>query len=115
MTSVVGYWSINGNGSSGSMAIFSQDTQGNLEVDVSFQDVNRTDAWTGVWDDGAGQIVLTRQLPNSVTQTYTGYLGDNHPEIALILGGSFTESDVPTNAPRTQFGWFAQYTGPIIG
>jgi len=96
------------------MSIFAVDGQGNLNVTVSFTDVTRQDAFEGTWNDSAGQITLIRHLPNNITQTYIGFLGDNHPEIALILAGSFTESDVPANAARTQFGWFAQYTGPII-
>jgi hypothetical protein len=110
MTSLFGVWEFNGNGSPGSMSIFSQDAQGNLEVKVSFQDVNRTDPWTGVWNEAARQITLTRQLPNNVTQTYIGYLGNNHPEIALIFGGSFTESD----AGNLQFGWYAKWSSNII-
>lgn len=93
------------------MTIRGQDPQGNLNVEVSFQDVNRRDQWTGGWNEVARQMSLTRQLPNNVTQTHIGYLGDNHPEIALILGGSFTESD----AENLRFDWYARWSHDVIG
>ena len=108
---LTGNWEFNGNGSPGYMSIFNQDAQGNLRVEVSFKDVDRTDQWTGVWNEAARQITLTRRLPNNVLQTYIGYLGDNHPEIALIFGGSFTETD----AGNLQFGWFARWSSSVEG
>jgi hypothetical protein len=107
---LVGNWDFNGNGSPGTLTIYSQDAQGNLTLKVIFQDVTRIDPWTGVWKAATRQITLTRHLPNNVTQTHVGYIGTNHPEIALIFGGSFTESD----AGATQFGWYAKYSSGII-
>ena len=106
---LVGNWSINANGSSGGMSIFSAADDGPVELTVGFNDVNRQDNWSGTWRPETREIVLRRELPNNVVQTYTGYLGDNHPP-SLIFGGSFTESD----AGDFQFGWFAQWLTWII-
>ena len=111
-TSLYGIWHFNGNGSTGTLWI-SNENQGILEVSVTFDGLDRNDAWEGTWNDSAGRITLTRHLPGNVTQQHVGFLGDNDPA-NLILAGSFTESDIPSDALRTQFGWFAQYSGPII-
>ncbi|NJC73110.1 hypothetical protein HC031_25825 [Planosporangium thailandense] len=103
---LIGNWLINGNGSPGTMTIFAAADNGPVELEVSFDDVNRKDLWTGTWSPGAREIVLNRQLPGDVTQTYTGHLGDNHPP-ELIFGGAFTQSDVGA----LEFGWFAVYRG----
>ena len=107
------YWEFNGNGSTGTMIIRSVDPQGNVDVEVEFDGLDRQDRFIGVWNESAKGLTLTRYLPNNVTQTYVGYLGDNDPA-SLIFGGSFTESDIPGTAPRTQFGWYAKYRYPII-
>jgi hypothetical protein len=93
-------------GPRGQLSIEPIDEQGNLRVSVTFEGLDRVDAWTGVWDDRAKRITLRRLLPNNITQDHEGFLGDNDPN-NLIFGGSFTESDIPNNAPRTHFGWFA--------
>jgi hypothetical protein len=113
MTDVTGIWNFNGNGSTGVMRIDSVDAQGNLRVSVTFDGLDRVDAWSGVWDDQAKRITLIRRLPNNVTQDHEGFLGDNDPN-NLIFGGSFTESDIPSDAPRTNFGWFAIFQSVII-
>lgn len=110
MTSLYGIWEFNGNGWLGSLFIFGQDDQGNLEVWVKFQDVERIDPWIGVWNEEARQITLMRQLPNDATQTYIGYIGDNRPDLSLIFGGSFTESD----EEGRQFGWYAKWSSATI-
>jgi hypothetical protein len=113
MTDITGFWNFNGNGSTGVMRIGSVDAQGNLTVSVTFDGLDRVDAWSGVWDDQAKRITLIRQLPNNVTQHHEGFLGDSDPN-KLIFGGSFTESDIPSNAPRTNFGWYAIFQSLII-
>jgi|SRR5579859_1277849 len=106
-------WAFNGNGSPGTMTVLSVDLQGNVEVTVTFDGLNRQDRFIGVWNESAKELTLTRYMPNNVTQTYTGYLGDNDPD-ALIFGGSFTESDIASTAARTMFGWYAKYSNPVI-
>ena len=106
---LVGGWSFNGNGSSGAMTIFNAVDNGEVNLRVGFSDVNREDRWTGRWRPEAREIVLTRELPDGVTQTYTGHLGDNHPP-HLIFGGSFTQSE----AGATEFGWFAEWMSILI-
>lgn len=114
MTNLQGtIWDFNGNGSTGTMTIGSVDSAGNLEVTVQFDGLDRIDPWSVVFDDGSKQITLVRQMPNNVTQTHIGFLGDNDPS-KLIFGGSFTESDIPSDAPRTQFGWFTVLRGTLI-
>lgn len=104
MTDINGTWKINGNGSQGLLTLTSNDNV-SFNGSVTFDDIGgRTDAVTGSWNEAAGQITFTRSLPGGATQTFTGFLGNNNPD-ALILAGSFTESDVPANAPRTNFGW----------
>lgn len=105
-TSHISTWEINANGSQGVLTLTSNDNL-SLTGSITFPDAGgRTDTIQGGWNDAAGQISFTRFLPGSATQTFTGFLGDNHPSV-LILAGSFTESDVPANAPRTNFGWAA--------
>jgi hypothetical protein len=89
------------------------DAQGNLNVKVTFDGLNREDQWEGIWHNAEGRITLIRHLPNNVIQNHTGFLGSNDPA-HLILAGSFTESDIPDNAQRTQFGWFAQWQSGFI-
>ena len=108
-TDLVGNWSINGNGTPGSMTIFSAVDEGPVELRVSFSNLNREDRWNGTWSPSKRQLTLTRALPNNTSQTYTGYLGDNAPG-PLIFGGSFTETD----AAGTRFGWYAQWQSWII-
>ena len=113
MTSILGLWQINANDSPGTLRLF-LDTQGIVQGKIAFQDASRIDDVTNIsWNDAAGEISFVRQLGQSgVTQTYTGFLGDNHPDRFLYLAGAFIESDIPQNAPRTQFGWFAQQAQP---
>jgi len=113
MTDITGTYSFNGNGSTGTMTIRSVDSQGNLDVRVTFDGLDRKDNWVGTWDDQAKLITLTRFLPNNVTQNHIGYLGDNPPGPS-ILAGSFTQSDIPANAARIHFGWFAIWQYGII-
>lgn len=113
MTDIIGIWQFNANGSTGKLTISYVDNQGNLTVQVSFDGLDRMDTWEGSWDDVAGQITLIRHLPGNVIQHHIGFLGNNDPS-NLILAGSFTESDIPSNAARTQFGWFAQSPVNII-
>lgn len=113
MTDLAGtIWDFNANGSPGSLTIFEQDPAGQLRLDVVFDGLDRTDPWSGAFDDAAKQITLVRQLPGQVTQTHLGYLGDNDPG-RLIFGGSFTESDIPRPG-RTEFGWFAIFRSTLI-
>ncbi len=111
MTDITGSWAFNGNGSTGWLLIFNMDAQGNLDVRVRFDGLDREDQWRGLWDDNVKAISLVRTLPNDVAQDHRGFLGDNDPQ-NLIFGGSFTESDV--SGPRSNFGWFAQWRSPII-
>jgi hypothetical protein len=106
---LLGNWSINANGSPGGMSIFRVVDDGPVELRVRFNDQNREDRWNGTWHPGNREIQLRRELPNNATQTYTGYLGDNHPP-SLIFGGSFTQS----GSGDFQFGWFAQWQTWII-
>ncbi len=99
-------WRINANGSLGTLTLQSNDNV-SLQGSVTFDDTGgRVDQIEGGWDDAEGKITFTRFLPGGAQQMYTGFLGNNHPE-QLLLAGSFTESDVPPNAPRTSFAWFA--------
>jgi hypothetical protein len=106
---LVGNWSFNGNGSAGTMEIFSAIDDGPVTLRVHFDGLAREDPWSGTWSPGRREIILSRILPGGVIQTHTGHLGDNSPP-SLIFGGSFTELD----AGNLQFGWFAQWSTPII-
>lgn len=105
-------WRINANGSLGTLTLQSTDNV-SLRGSITFEDAaGRVDQIEGGWDDVEGKITFTRLLGGStIVQVYTGFLGNNHPE-QLLLAGSFTESDVPANAPRTSFAWFA--SSPIL-
>jgi len=105
-------WRINANGSLGTLTLQSNDNV-SLRGSITFEDSGgQADQIEGGWDDAEGKITFTRFLGDTgATQTYTGFLGNNHPE-QLLLAGSFTESDVPANAPRTNFAWFA--SSPIL-
>ncbi len=99
-------WRINANGSLGTLTLQSNDNV-SLQGSITFDDTGgRVDQIEGGWDDREGKNTFTRFLPGGAQQVYTGFLGSNHPE-QLLLAGSFTESDVPANAPRTSFAWFA--------
>ena len=113
MTSILGFWQINVNDSEGALRLF-LDNQGNLQGKMTFQDAQRVDDVTNIsWNDAAGEISFVRHLgQTNVTQTYTGFLGDNHADQLLSLAGWFTESDIPATAPRTRFGWFARQPQP---
>jgi serine/threonine protein kinase len=109
MTSISGAWQIDANGSQGTLTIGTVDNQGSFSGSITFIDATRNDSIQGTWNDSAGQITFVRYLAGgTVTQNFTGYLGNNHPEQFIILGGSFTQSNVAANAQRTNFGWFAQ-------
>ena len=111
MTAILGVWEINANDSHGRLNIFSIDNQGNFMGNVTFNDAARFDIIQGQWKDAAGTIVFQRALAQTGTnQNYTGFLGDNHADQLLILGGFFTQDGVVGS--RTQFGWFAQQTQP---
>ncbi len=114
MTDITGLWQVNANGSAGTMNITSVNGQGNVAGMITFVDFPTPDVIESVmWDDVAGQIVFVRDLDGSgQTQTYTGFLGDNHADQVLVLAGFFTESDIAPDAPRTKFAWFAQQTQP---
>src|SRR5260370_32050740 len=102
MVTISATWRINGNGSQGLLTLASNDNV-SLNGSIKFDDTGeRTDAVEGVWDDAASKITLTRFLPGGVTQTFTGFLGDNHAE-NLILAGSITDS---VN-PGISSGWVA--------
>lgn len=112
---VFGTWQITANGSQGQLTIqwahASSVPDGGLQVQgtVAFADQpGTTDTITGTWDAVAKAIIFVRGPDNPVSQTFTGFLGDNHPAQHLILAGWFTESDILTTAPRTKFGWFAE-------
>ncbi len=101
-------WRINANGSLGILTLQLAQDKVSLIGSITFDDIGgRTDNIEAGWDDAAGKITFTRFLSDTgAQQVYTGFLGNNHPE-QLLLAGSFTESDVPANAPRTSFAWFA--------
>lgn len=106
-------WRINANGSLGTLTLQSTDNL-RLNGSVRFDGDGREDQISGGWNDNAGQITFTRMLGNSTTtQTFIGFLGNNHPE-QLLLAGTFTESDVPANAPRNSFAWFASSATLIV-
>ncbi len=105
---LVGTWAVNCNGSRGGMTILDAVDDGDVVLRVGFTDVARPDNWDGTWHPGQREIVLTRHLPGGATQTYQGYLGDNHRDL-LMFGGSFTQSD----ANGVQFGWFAERLAQI--
>ena len=116
---LIGTWSFNSNGTVGAMTIFRARSNlltgtATLEVSVSFPSISRQDKWTGIWSISTKVITLTRtmQVANTVTQTYTGFMGDNDPP-RLLFGGFFTQSDVPATAPRTKFGWSANWQSPL--
>ncbi len=113
MISILGLWQVNANDSEGALRLF-LDNQGNLQGKMTFQDAPRIDDVTNVsWNDAAGEISFVRHLGQSgLTQTYTGFLGDGHANQFLYLAGSFTESDIPPGASRTQFGWLARQPQP---
>jgi hypothetical protein len=109
MTSISGTWQIDANGSRGTLTIGTVDNQGSFSGSMTFIDTPRNDSIQGIWNDPAGQITFVRYLSGgTVTQNHTGYLGNNHADQFIILAGSFTQSDIPANAQRTNFGWFAQ-------
>ncbi|MEO8972600.1 MAG: hypothetical protein ABI406_13505 [Ktedonobacteraceae bacterium] len=111
MTAIPGIWEINANDSHGRLNIFSIDNQGNFMGNVTFDDAARFDVIQGQWDDAAGAITFQRKLAQTgINQRYTGFLGDNHADQLLILGGFFTQDGV--SGSRTQFGWFAQQPQP---
>lgn len=78
---------------------------GNLEL------AGGASALSGQWDGVAKKITFARDI-GGLIQNYTGFLGDHDPG-NLILGGGFAESDIPSSAPRAQFGWFATAVPPI--
>src|SRR5581483_9547478 len=108
MTSILGLWQINANDYEGALRVF-LDSQGNLQGKITFQDTPGIDEMTDIsWNDAAGAISFVRHLGQTgVTQTYTGFLGNNHADQFLYLAGFFTESDISPFAPRSQYGWFA--------
>jgi hypothetical protein len=106
-------WRVNANGSVGTLTLQSDDNA-RLQGSITFDDGPGNDSIEGGWDDATGRIEFTRLLAGNVTtQTFVGFLGDNHPE-QLLLAGTFTESDVPPNAPRTSFAWFASSSIRIV-
>ncbi|MFL5588284.1 MAG: hypothetical protein ACJ8DI_11595 [Ktedonobacteraceae bacterium] len=113
MTSILGLWQVNANDSEGALRLF-LNNQGNLQGKITFQDARRIDDLTNIsWSDAAGEISFVRNLGQSgVAQTYTGFLGDGHANQFLYLAGFFTESDIPSGASRTQYGWFARQPQP---
>jgi hypothetical protein len=46
---LVGNWSFNGNGSSGTMEIFSAIDDGPVTLRVHFDGLDREDPWSGTW------------------------------------------------------------------
>ncbi len=87
-------WRINANGSLGTLTLQSNDNV-SLQGSITFDDTGgRVDQIEGGWDDVASKITLTRFLPGGVTQTFIGFLGNNHPD-QLILAGSITDSVNP--------------------
>jgi hypothetical protein len=101
---IAGTWRINANGSLGTLILTSPDNRV-LQGTITFPDTgNRTDKVKGIWDNTAGVINFNRFLPNNVTQNYTGFLGDNHPE-NILLAGLFAQSN--GQGPRDRFGWYA--------
>jgi hypothetical protein len=112
---LIGPWQVDANGSEGQLtlehvdSITGQSLSGQMAL--SDQAGSPPDNIQGSWDDVAKVIVFTRSNPDptvTVTQTFTGFLGDNHADRFVILAGSFTESDIPPGTPRSQFGWFAR-------
>ena len=109
VTSISGTWQIDANGSQGTLTIGTVDNQGSFSGSLTFADTPRNDSIQGTWNDPAGQITFVRYLTGgTVTQNYMGYLGNNHADQFIIVAGSFTQSDIPSKARRTNFGWFAQ-------
>lgn len=89
MTTISGTWRVNANGSQGLLTLTSNDNvsfSGSMALDDTG---DRMDAVQGVWNDAERMISFTRSLPDGTVQTYTGFLGDNHPE-NLILAGSLS-------------------------
>jgi len=117
-------WQVNANGSVSGLP--GNQTTGNMNLtftgspttDDSFvftgqlELAGETTNISGSYDGVGKMITFTRLLDTGSTQTYVGFLGDNNVN-SLIFGGSFTESDVPGNGLRTQFGWFAIQGTPI--
>ena len=115
-------WQVNANG------FVSAQPSGNGNMNLTFADdptIDDSFTFTGTlelagdasnlmgsWDGVAKVITFTRDIGGGTTQTYTGFLGDHDPG-NLMLGGSFTESDIPGGSPRAQFGWCAQEVTPI--
>jgi kumamolisin len=106
----VGFWTINGNGFPGVLAIPSIDPQGNLGAGstVYGQPI------FGFWDDPAQKLTFMRVItPTDPTtfQVYTGYLmrpqpGSGQP---VTLAGAFEAfQGTGAVAQRSVFGWYAQ-------
>ena len=96
-------WTINANGSLGTLELISEDNR-ILNGSITFPDTGgRSDTIQGGWDDVGRKITFTRFLPGGATQTYEGFLGDNRPG-QLILAGSLD----------TCCGWVAFSPIPIV-
>jgi len=108
---LVGEWVLNANGSVGTMVIDRVEPGGKVALRMTFSDIGREEVVSGTWDPASKTIALLRVLGGNVTQSYTGFLGGNHPS-NVILAGGFTQSDIPQTAPRTIFGWSAQLRRP---
>ncbi len=108
---VVGDWSIDANGFTGTLRIHSVDSKANVNAEV-FE--NKT---SGFWDEESKTLVFVRIIEPadpSTFQVFTGYLFAN-PGTAgsFSLSGSFEAfKGTGATASRSVFGWFAQITIP---
>lgn len=99
-----GTWTIDANGTQGTLVIRTLDISGNVEGNIL------GDNFTGRWDTASRALTFSRP-PNGVTpsQHYTGtsipYVDPTTQVSESTLAGLLTE-----DAPQGSFGWFAQTT-----
>jgi hypothetical protein len=103
----LGTWTINGNGSQGTLSITAVDATGKLTGTVYGQTIS------GFWDEASQSITFMRQVgtTSATVQVFTGYLFSNCASntCTYTLAGSFM-AFTPTGgtAARHEFGWYAR-------
>lgn len=116
MNSPIGTWSINANGSVGTLVI-NDDGAGGLGGTVFGQPI------VGFFDSASGTLYFLRVMSSDLAtfQVYTGTvfpkvvipLPNNFENIVFTLAGNF--ENYPTSGAISQFGWFAQVTQHVKG
>jgi hypothetical protein len=106
-----GNWTLNGNGSPGSLVIPAIDAKGNIikMTDASSKEIKPTaygNDIIGFWDEDAHKLTFIRVIDKNnpiANQIYTGYLLDDK----ITIAGSF-EAFQGGSALRTVYGWYAK-------